>query len=199
MTERNEAASKHRDLRFYTADAYEDVRDSPADEATPRVDVNRLVGADAKRLEPTTEDCQLAGGLDPVIDRSVESLTAHAWPPDSENRELGARRILEQLAERKAPEAAATFQRAISQLIEPVRTVAVSYFYGGAISVEATARQLHTSVETVEFLTEVALMYLEPLVEFKSAHVRTPHAEPSSVGPFDRDIDLPVHLQHLAY
>lgn len=74
--------------------------------------------------------------------------------------------LLGKLAARNAEEALVPIGKAVDELREPLRTVAIYclYFDNGA---EDTARSLGISVEAVEFLSDVALDILACHVNFK--------------------------------
>jgi hypothetical protein len=195
MARENAPEQVERNLRYFTRDAYECIDTDPLNEVAPKLDVNGLVGADGERLEPIDGDYGHDPSRDPGVDWTFDSLAIHEPGIEGERLEGGARRILECLVSRKAPEAAETFQQAVGQMIEPLRTVAVTYFYGDN-DAETTARLLHTSEETVDFLVQIALMYLEPLVKFDPPHLRTPTNDFYPVGTFDRTVDLPEGQRH---
>ncbi|HVX20776.1 MAG TPA: hypothetical protein VHB02_05465 [Acidimicrobiales bacterium] len=147
------------------------------------IDVDDLIGAKGEKLEPTPE--MLVGlGPDPRHPEAPE-LTPNSivvvrgrpdsFPHDPDNAELdgppaddhvdwGSRehlqevtaRIAGRMVTRKAGVLVEPLMQAASELREPLRTVAIAHLYNSH-STEEIARSLGTSVETIEFLAELAL------------------------------------------
>lgn len=166
-----------RDYRYYTENAYHLSADDARDES---IDVADLIGAKGVKREPNKEDwydwehMDQEPNLKPnplTVETALEFLQDHETY--EEYWETGAINILHMLARRQGPAAADSFRFTVDQLMEPVRTVAVNCLFMEEPR-EAVARRLETSVETIDFLIEIALSHLEQLVEFHPARVRPP-------------------------
>jgi DNA-directed RNA polymerase specialized sigma24 family protein len=167
--------SPTRDFRFFTEDAF--VRRPGDAPGTERLDVDELVGAKGERRQPTEDDWRAWRdfGRSSIYEPNalIVSEVANLYEEDEDDPgarrafQYGAARILSRLALRLAPVAADAFRDCLDQLIEPVRTVSISCLILG-IDHETVAGRLGTSVETIDFLVEVALSHLEPLVEIRS-------------------------------
>jgi hypothetical protein len=174
--------SEVRDYRYYTERAYQQWGSDPED-PTSRLDVADLIGSKGTTLEPSDDDWgsyREAGGKDEALEPNAEitySASLFLYDADSGGGddgmyEAGAAKILKLLADRAAERASKSFRETLDQLMEPVRTVGICYLYH-ELPREEIARRLTISVETVDFLAEVALSHLDQLVEFRSARERT--------------------------
>lgn len=181
-----------RDHHFYNEDAYQLIQEDGIE--CDRIDVNNLIGANGTRLVPNDEDLwfrrqdqRAHSEPNSVLLGEVYNLYSCAEADASHDDyldqdylgarrdfELGAADILQRLAARLAPLAADVFKDRLDQLTEPVRSVGIACLMLH-MRREAVARRLQTSVETVDFLVEVALSHLEPLVEFRSPRPMPPH------------------------
>lgn len=144
-----------------------------------RLEIIELVGANGEVVEPVAEVIEIIrdeeeardnfspiGDLNARAVRWADEAFRHPPDPDSlESFETGAMRVLHRLARRMAPAASEAFRQSLEQMMEPVRTIAVTTLVQGW-SHEAAAQQLGCSVETVDFMVELALSNLEGLVEF---------------------------------
>ena len=133
------------------------------------IDVDDLVGAKGERLEPIAEDWLYEFSSDPAsphyeTPNMVLVGNAEEFPeipfyrdnPEEQTWAMATEQILGRLASRKVAVAIEPLKMAVNGLREPVRTVAINCLYLGASSEDA-ARCFGTSVETIEFLTDIAL------------------------------------------
>ncbi|HLX87235.1 MAG TPA: hypothetical protein VKR22_02065 [Acidimicrobiales bacterium] len=65
--------------------------------------------------------------------------------------------LIQQLASRIAPEAVAPLGKAVHELREPIRTVAIACLYTGYVSKEEAAQGFGVPLELIEWLCDVAL------------------------------------------
>jgi hypothetical protein len=140
------------------------------------VDVDDLIGAKGEKQTPTDDEVRHFGPdpTDPGYISPNGNLVNNAdseefpfdmdigWfaPAVQDDGPEQLRKITEsllgRLAARKAAEAVMPLQYAVDALREPLRTVAINCLYLDVDSAKA-ARAFGTSVETIEFLTELAL------------------------------------------
>jgi hypothetical protein len=135
------------------------------------VDVDDLIGAKGEKQTPTDDEVRHFGpdptdpGYISPNGNLVNNANSQVFPNDplrglSEDGPEDLRQVtgslLSRLVTRKAAEAVMPLQYAVDALREPLRTVAINCLYWELDSAEA-ARACGTSVETIEFLTELAL------------------------------------------
>jgi hypothetical protein len=165
-----------------------------------RLEISEMIGANGEVVDPVAEVIEIVreeeearDNFSPIGDLNARAVRwadeAFRRPPDPESLEsfeTGAMRVLHRLARRMAPAASEAFRKSLEQMMEPVRTIAVTTLVQGW-SHEAAAQQLGCSVETVDFMVEVALSHLEGLVEF---HLPRPRPRNRSLDSMWRE-DIP--------
>jgi DNA-directed RNA polymerase specialized sigma24 family protein len=132
------------------------------------IDIDGMIGATGEQLSPLDADWDPRWGrneTDPDYYSPGMNFTENAAAysdPETYEPEIhiaGAERALRMVAAEKAADASEQIRQAVTAMPEPVRTVAVNRIILGA-SPESLARGLNTSVETVEFLTQMAVSLL---------------------------------------
>lgn len=134
------------------------------------IDVNDLIGGKSQSLQPLPEDWPEDFSSDPSHPNYLspnQNLTYNArefpgWLEEADPDEClrCSERLLGRLARRKAAEAWEPLKHALDGLREPIHTVAINCLFLG-VDTEKAARAFGTSVETIEFLTDIALDQLE--------------------------------------
>lgn len=132
------------------------------------IDVNDLVGSAGERLAPIDADWLDGWGRDESSPdyyspgmNYTDNAAAYSDPEtyEPELHVAGAERALQMIAAEKAEEASELIKAAVTAMPEPVRTVAINRIILGE-GPEALARGLHTTQETIEFLTQMAVALL---------------------------------------
>lgn len=149
------------------------------------IDVGDLIGAKGRVVPPPAEPAEGAEdgvthnflvvreGLPTVSGDSDR--TRHGQFPAVIEETIGrdahiaiAAQLLSRLASRRASEIVDALGRAVNDLREPLRTVAIAGLYSGepADSPKELASWLGTSAETIEFVSEIALDQLAAHLHF---------------------------------
>jgi len=148
--------------------SFSDARDGRVDrDEELTIDVNDLIGASGRPPHQTPEarrdleHSMRSIGESSEINRNAE-MTANTVDPEwifkDEDGSYSEcpERLLGHILERKGEEVVKQMQQALIDLREPIRTVAINCLYLGATP-EQAADAFGTSIETIIFLTDVAL------------------------------------------
>lgn len=146
--------------------------------ADAEIDIDFLIGAKGQRQTPIDSDWPDFAG----VPRDSEDAVTYGVTPstvlthnanefityDAELELLvpAVRSTLGSLLDRLTLRAAEPFRQTIDQMMEPVRTIAINCLLWN-IEPEDAARVFGTSVETIDFLVELALHELAGVVEFR--------------------------------
>jgi hypothetical protein len=138
------------------------------------IDVDDLIGAKGKQggLTPAERDEEREmpydEGLAPTLKSNLTSNSAEFLTTFNfhEHFMRGGETILTHLLPRIVDDNQDSLAEIVDRMTEPVRTVAINCFYLGC-DYETAARQLGTSIETIDFLAEVALDHVYQAIQVR--------------------------------
>lgn len=164
------------DWRDRTSAFLRDQRRAFSEQRPIEIDVDDMIGAKGHRLDALNEALG-SGDLEEGWSHNSLAVTEGAVNdgepfPALQEEAFGHEGLVEQmqpllgrLAAHRAEQALEPIGRAMHELREPIRTVTINHLFLNETA-ERTARRLGTSIETVEFLADVALDLLSSHISF---------------------------------